>query len=212
MNTLNRATRTLAAALLLLPLAASAQESRYWSVQAGLNNLSRWPATVDFGGPTVDAELELKRGLQFGLAWGTQYDRARYELEFQHGRFAIERASVAGIGNAVDASGSYDVLTANALRQLPLSDAWSLYAGLGIGAGRAKLPHINLASACTCTAAASKSGLAWQARTGTELRVGEKNLAFLQLGWLSVPGPEASTIRYSRRGFAVLGLGLRGQY
>lgn len=212
MNILNRASRPLAAALLLLPLAVSAQESRYWSAQAGIDKLSRWPATVGFGGPTVDAELELKRGPQVGLAWGKQYDRARYELEYQHGRFGIEHASVAGIGNAVDANGSYDVLTANALRQFPLSPTWSLYAGLGIGAGRAKLPHITLASGCKCMAGASRSGLAWQAKTGAGVRVSASKLAFLQLGWLSVPGPEAPTIRYPRRGFAVLGLGLRGQY
>ena len=212
MNTLTRASRPLAAALLLLPLAVSAQESRYWSVQAGIDKLSRWPATVGIGGPTVDAELALKRGPQFGLAWGKQNERARYELEVQHGRFAIEHASVAGIGNAVDAKGSYDVLTANALRQFPLTPSWSLYAGLGIGAGRAKLPHITLASGCKCMAGASKSGFAWQAKTGAEVRLSESRLAFLQLGWLSVPGPEASTMRYPRRGFAVLGLGLRGQY
>ncbi len=204
MNTSIRASRLLAAALLCLPLAVSAGESRYWSAQAGLNNLSRWPAS--------DAELGLKRGPQFGIAWGKQHKRARYELEYQHGRINVEHASVGGIGGAVDSKGSYNVLTANALRQLPLNHAWSLYGGVGVGVGRTKLPHIGLPSACTCMAAAGKSGFAWQAKAGTELRVSNSGQAFLQLGWLSVPGPEASSIDYPRRGFAVVGLGFRSHY
>ncbi len=212
MNTLTRASRTLAAAaLLLLPLTASAQESRYWSVQAGVNDWSRWPATLTVGGRHIDAELDLKHGPQFGLAWGKQHARARYELEYQHGRFAIERASAAGMSSAIDARGSYDVLTANALRAFPLTEDWSLVAGLGIGGGRARLPKIELASRCTCMAAISASGFVWQAKTATEVRISPTTLAFLQVGWLNVPASGASANGHAHRGLAV-GLGLRGLY
>ncbi|MBC7453000.1 MAG: outer membrane beta-barrel protein [Massilia sp.] len=203
------------AALLCLPVAAQAQESRYWSVQGGMNNVSDWPGRVNFGGPSVDASLQIDRGVQFGAAIGKQYHSARYELEYQHGQFDITGARVAAVAQAADASGKYDVLTANAYRVLPLNAAWSAYAGLGIGYGRVNLPQLGGAAGCQCLGKASKGSVAYQARLGMEYRVSDAGQAFVQAGWLSLPGAQsdgAAYVAYPRRGFATLGIGYRAAF
>ena len=149
----------LLAAALCAPLAAQAQEQaqnpRYWSVQGGMNNVSDWPATVNFGGPEVDGSLQIDRGVQFGAALGKQYGQARYELEYQHGQFDIKGATVAAISQAADASGKYDVLTLNAYRTFALNDTLAAYAGLGLGYGRVNLPQLGGANGCQCLNSAS---------------------------------------------------------
>ena len=211
-----------AAALLCLPQAAHAtdlagpgHDSHYWSVQAGVNTLSRWPARVSHGGPAMDAELRMKNGAQFGLAVGRQRQQARYELEYQRGRIRINEATIGPVTDAVDASGHYDVLTANALHHAPINPSWSVYAGLGVGVARVNLPKISLDNGCQCLGAASKTGFAWQARGGTEWRLDPSSGLFAQLGWLSVPGPSASApsvVSYPRKGFGVVGLGFRKHF
>lgn len=209
-------------ALLGLPLAAQAGDpaaaghaSPYWSVQGGVNTLSRWPAQVNFGGPVVDAELRMKNGAQFGVALGRQRQQARYELEYQHGRIRINEATIGPVTEAVDASGHYDVLTANALRHAPINPSWSVYGGLGVGVARVTLPKISLDNGCQCLGAASKTGFAWQARGGTEWRLDPSSGLFAQLGWLSVPGPSSkgpAVVTYPRKGFGVIGLGFRKHF
>lgn len=209
------------ATLLSLPFGAmaqaagDAQESRYWSAQAGMNSLSHWPAEVDFGGPKAQASLGLERGAQFGAAWGKQYDKARYELEYQHGRLKIDSVTIAGLTEQVSASGHYDVLIANALRHVAINPDWSAYAGLGIGIGRVSLPGIGLASGCKCFSEASKSGFTYQARIGTEHRLSETGFGFAQLGWIKLPGTSSGampSVTYPKRGVATLGFGYRGLY
>ena len=203
------------ASLLCLPLAAQAEETRYWSVHGGMNKLSDWPARVNFGGPSVDASLKIERGMQFGAAVGKQYDKARYELEYQHGQFDISGATVAALAQAADASGKYDVVTFNAYRSLPLNAALSTYAGLGLGYGRINLPQVGGASGCRCLGKASKGGAAYQARIGMEYRMSESGLAFMQAGWLSLAGARsdgAAYVAYPRRGFAMLSVGYRGLF
>jgi opacity protein-like surface antigen len=203
------------ASLCCVATMAQAQESRYWSVQGGLNNVSDWPAKVNFGGPTVDAGLKIDGGAQFGAAIGKQYDQARYELEYQHGMFDIDSITVAGIVQNTNASGKYDVLTANASRTLPINAATALYAGVGIGYGRVNLPRLAVAGGCKCIEKASKGSLAYQARLGVEYRVNERGLAFLQLGWLSLPGARSdgnAYVSYPRKGFATRGVGYRGHF
>lgn len=211
----------IAAALLALPLSALAQsadatqESRYWSVQAGMNSLSHWPAMVDFGGPQADASLGLERGAQFGAAWGKQYDKARYELEYQHGRFDIDSVTISSRTEQVSASGKYDVLTANALRSVAINPDWSVYAGLGIGIGRVSLPGIRLASGCKCISEASKSRFTYLVRTGAEYRLSNTGFGFVQLSWMKLPGSSSGampSVTYPKRGVGTLGFGYRGQY
>ena len=213
---------TLALAL-SLPLAAHADTAdlpeaaaqRYWSVQGGVNRLTEWPATVNFGGPTVDAALGLEKGAQFGVALGHRKGKARYELEYQHGRFDVNRVTIGAASSAADATGHYDVLTVNALRQLPVNEQLALYAGLGIGVGKLALPQVTVASGCRCIAAAENTGFAWQARVGAEHRIGAEGHGFVQASWLSLHGASsggASFVTYPRRGFAVLGVGFRRSF
>lgn len=203
----------LIAALLCLPLASHAEDAGYWSVQGGVNKLSDWPGTVNFGGPAADASLQLDRGAQFGAAIGRQYDKTRYELEYQHGQFDITGARVAALTQPADGSGKYDVLTANAYRTLPLNDTLALYAGLGLGYGRINLPKVGGATGCQCLGKASKGSAAYQARLGMEYRTSDTGLAFVQAGWLSLPGARSegtAYVTYPRRGFATVGVGYRG--
>lgn len=205
----------LLATLLCLPLASQAQESRYWSVQGGMNKLSDWPATVNFGGPSVDASLQIDRGLQFGAVIGKQYDKARYDLEYQYGQFDITGATVGAVSQAADASGKYHVLTANAYRSVPLNDTVALFGGLGVGYGRVTLPTLGGAGGCQCLNEASKGSLAYQARLGLDLRMSESGVAFVQAGWLRLPGARsegAAYVSYPNRGFATFGIGYRGLF
>ncbi len=205
----------LAAAVLAVPLTARAAPTHYWSVQGGENRLSHWPVRVNFGGPAADGDLRLTRGAELGLAWGVQEDDARYELEYQHGRFRVTDAFIGGISNPSNANGHYDALTANALRRLALVDALSLYGGVGIGVGHIAFPHIALASGCQCLGAAAGTGFAWQARTGIEYKLSPSGAAFVQASWLNLAGASshgAASVSYPRRGFGVFGVGYRGQY
>lgn len=207
----------LAAILISLQVAAApqGQAQRYVSAHVGVNNLSSWPARVDFGGPQVDARLELKRGAHLGLALGRQSGPGRYELEYQHGRFDIERATVAAVSQAADASGDYDVLTVNALRDLYVRPGVTVFGGIGAGVARVQLPHIALANGCRCLAEADKTGFAWQARIGAERRAGQAGFVFGQLGYLRLPGPKsegASSISYRSKGVGVLSVGYRHQF
>ena len=218
MNMTNTTSLLLAAAL-CLPLAAQAQaqarDAQYWSVQGGMNNVSDWPAKINFGGPEVDGALQIDRGAQFGVALGKEYDNNRFEVEYQHGQFDVTGATVAAVRQAADASGKYDVLTLNAYRMFPLNDALAAYAGLGFGYGRINLPHVGGATGCQCLNSAAKGNGVYQARLGMEYRLGESGLAFVQAGWLSLPGAGsdgAAFVSYPRRGFATLGVGYRGLF
>ena len=203
------------AALLCLPLVAQAQEARYWSVHGGMNNLSSWPAQVNFGVPTVDASLQIDRGLHLGAVIGKQYGQARYDLEYQYGNFDITGARVAAVSQAADVSGKYHVLTANAYRSLPLNDSLALYGGLGLGYGRVTLPALGGAGGCQCLNEASRGSVVYQARLGLDYKVSETGLAFVQAGWLRLPGARsdgAAYVSYPKRSFATLGIGYRGLF
>lgn len=195
----------------LAPAAAPQHEpaQRYVSAHLGVNKLSNWPGRVDFGGPQVDARLELDRGAHLGAALGRQRGAARYEVEYQHGRVDIERAAVAALSQAADGSGHYDVLTANALRDLLVRPGVTLYGGVGLGLARVQLPHIDLANGCRCLGEADETGFAWQARIGAEHRVGQAGRVFGQLGYLRLPGPESSSVSYRSKGVGVLSVGYR---
>ncbi len=213
MNKKHLTSLLLAACALSAPLAAQAQEAPYWSVQGGMNNVSDWPARVNFGGPQVDASLQIDRGMQFGAAIGKQYEKGRFELEYQHGQFDIEGATVAAVSQVANANGKYDVLTANAYRTFQMSDSVAAYAGLGVGYGRVNLPQVGGATGCQCLNSAAKGSAVYQARLGMEFKVSDSGLMFAQAGWLSLPGARSdgtAYVTYPRRGFATLGIGYRG--
>jgi opacity protein-like surface antigen len=200
---------------LAAPLSEAAPPLHYWSAHAGLNNLSSWTGSLHEGGTATPVRLDTKRGGHLGLAWGRQHDRIRHEVELQHGRVKIKGARLGTTSEAVAASGSYTVLTVNALHHAVVNEVLSLYGGVGAGVARVQLPHISLARGCSCLPEADKTGFAWQARVGAEHRVSPSGLVFGQLGYLRVPGPRsegAASIRYRSRGFAVASIGFRHQY
>ena len=190
-------------------------DTMYWSVQGGVNAMSRWPAVVDFGGPTVPAGLKIGRGVEFGVAVGKQYTKARYELEYQHGQMNIDEVTVAALTEKVDVALKYDALTVNAHRSETVSDNLTAFAGVGVGIGRVALPDAGLRSGCKCVSAASKSSLVYQVRVGMEYRLSETGFAFAQLGYLSLPGATSSgaaSVTYERRAVAMLSVGYRGHF
>ncbi len=80
---------------------------------------------------------------------------------------------------------------------------------------RVTLPKVTLDSGCNCVGKASKSSAVYQAKVGMEYRVGESGNAFVQAGWLSLPGAASDgppSITYPRKGVAVFGIGYRGQF
>lgn len=208
---------TVLAALLTTGLAHAQHvpTARYVSAHAGLNNVSHWPARVKFGGPEMQANLELKRGANLGLVFGRQYGPARYELEYQHGRFDIERARLGNVAQAVDASGKYHLVTVNALRDLYVRGALTVYGGVGLGVARVELPHIALTSGCRCLAQADKTGFAFQGRIGAEHQLGAAGRVYAQLGYMKLPGPTSagqSKISYRSRSAGVISVGYRHHF
>ncbi len=204
------------AALMAVPLAAlSAQPGMYAGGHLGANNLSGWPATVDFGaGVTTPGSVSLDSGAHFGAMVGHQTENARFELEYQHGRFDLTGLELGGLTAAASGRGHYDALTANAYRTFALADRWTGFAGLGIGWGRTKMPGASF-GACNCFPAASKSGLAYQARIGAEFELAPTHLIYGQLNWLSLPrlsGGGTPGVSYSRKGVSSISVGYRKMF
>lgn len=203
-----------AAALLALQARAAepaAEAHDYWGIHGGMNTLDQLRADIDFGaGTPFDGQADLKRGAHGGLMAGRQTTHARYELEYEFGRFKVERLTLGSVSQPADAHGDYQALFANAYRTERLSEAVDAYAGAGIGWGRMKLPRLGLGATCACFGPASKSGFAWQLRAGLAYRVSNEAAVSLQYSWLNLPAPEADgppAIVYDRKRFGALTLG-----
>lgn len=202
------------AAAALLPAAAVAAEPSgptYLAAHIGRNNLDRWPASVNFGGPTVGGHLNLDEGANFGLIAGRQYGANRFELEYQRGRFDVTGAVLGAQSGAVSGSGHYDALTIGAYRTAAFTTSLSGFAGIGVGAASVKIPQANF-TACNCFPAARSTGWMVQARVGLEYAVANGHALLAHYTWLNLPGPNAGTtpaVDYSRRGVGVLGVGYK---
>jgi opacity protein-like surface antigen len=201
------------AALVAAPLAAlSAQPGLYVGGHVGANNLKDWPASVDFGaGVSAPGSLTLDSGAHFGVFGGRQTENARFELEYQHGRFDLKGLELGGLTQAATGRGHYDALTANAYRTFALADRWTAFAGLGIGWGKVSLPGASFGP-CNCFPASSKSGLTYQARVGAEYELAPSHLVFAQASWLRLPRSSSGGspgVSYARQGVASLGVGYR---
>ncbi len=205
----------IAAAALLCAQAGAADAVGYWGVHAGVNTPKSLDARVDYGsGKPVTARLDLDRGPHGGLMFGRQSAHARYELEYEAGRFKTERLTIGPRSAAVDAQGRYRALFANAYRLEQLSESIDGFAGAGIGWGRATMPRVGLGDGCSCFGPASKSGFAWQLRAGLGYRVFAGSSVSLQTTWLALPRPEADglpRVRYERMRFGALTLGYSRQ-
>jgi opacity protein-like surface antigen len=201
------------AALLAAPLAAlAAQPGLYVGGHVGANNLSDWPASVDFGaGVSAPGSLSLDSGAHFGILGGRQTENARFEVEYQRGRFELNGLELGGLTQAASGSGHYDALTFNAYRTFALADRWAAFAGLGIGWGKAVLPGASFGP-CNCFPASSKSGFAYQARVGAEYELAPSHLIFAQASWLRLPSLSSGGspgVSYARHSVTSLGIGYR---
>jgi opacity protein-like surface antigen len=205
------------AAVALLALQADAAEPltskpiSYWGIHGGVNTLDQMRTRVDFGaGTPFDGQADLERGLHGGVMVGRKYEHARYELEYEAGRFKVQHLTLGPVSGPADAHGSYQALFANAYRTDRLSESIDSFVGAGAGWGRIKLPQLGLGETCDCFGPASKSGFAWQLRAGLGYRLSDAASLSLQYTWLSLPRPEAGgppAIQYDRKRFGAVTLG-----
>jgi opacity protein-like surface antigen len=207
-----------AGALALCPASAADMDppAYYAGAHLGANTLRDWNARVDFGfGTALDGQAELRRGLHGGLQFGRQEGHGRYEVEYERGRLRVERLTLAPLSEAVNGSGRYEALFANAYRTDRLGTALDSFIGGGIGWGRVKLPQLNLGETCACFGPASKSGFAWQLRAGLAYRLTAADSVALQYTWLGLPRPgreSEPSVQYERRRFGALTLGYLRQF
>lgn len=205
------------ATLMLASMGASvAQPGYYVGVHGGRNNLDDWDATVSLG-PSVrlPGRLAVDSGTHWGVLGGRQTENARYELEYQRGDFDIGSAHLGAVTQATSASGNYQALTANAYRTHDLSDRFGVFAGLGLGWGKVKLPGITLASGCNCFSESNKSGAVVQARVGAQWQIQSSHDVSLQYTWLRLPRASSGTVpgaEYSRKTVGALTVGYRHEF
>lgn len=205
----------LLSALLVAPLSAMAADTatppaadpaagtNYVGLHLGRNNVTQLHANVDFGaGQSFPGEAGAARGLHGGLVLGHRTEHARFELEYETGRFDIEHVTLGPQSADVDARGRYDAVFANAYRTERLNESIDAYLGAGIGLGRVKLPRIGLGDTCACFGPAAKSGAALQLRAGLAYRVSDGSSIGLQYSWLRLPALEAGgppAVQYARK-------------
>lgn len=201
------------AGALAVSWAQAAEPVPYVSIQLGANDLSSWPATVNFGaGAQTGGSLSLDRGAHAGVALGRQTEKARFEVEYQHGRFDVTRQNLGAFTQATTGDGHYDALTLNAYRTFAINANFSAFAGAGIGWGSVSMPQGSMIGACNCFPAASKGGLLYQARLGGEYLIGNGHHLFTQYTWLSLPRSSSGStpgVSYARRGVSALTVGYR---
>lgn len=194
---------------------AGAQPGYYFGAHLGVNDASDWPAQVNFGaGVSTGGSADLKQGAQVGLALGRETENARFEVEYQHGRFKVERLHLGTQSQAADGSGHYDTLMLNAYRLVEFAPKWKGFAGAGIGWGRSALPQGSI-GACNCFAEASDSGLAYQLRVGAEYALAPDQQVFAQINWLRLPrasGGGTPGVTYGRNSVGALSVGYRKSF
>ena len=208
-----------AACLATAAHAADGTPSNYAGVQGGVNNLGgTWNANVSLGpGVTLPGVANAKRGTHFGVFGGRQTERARFELEWQHGSFDVTGLSRGPVSQSISSSGHYDAVTANAYRFQPVWDQRiDIYGALGIGWGRVNMPEMGFTTPhCDCFRAASKSGFAWLARAGAEYKLGEQDRLFLQYTFLALPRPGSHStpgVEYSHKNVGSVAAGYRHNF
>ncbi len=201
-----------AVAGLALPFSAASQPVLYGGAHLGMNNMSSWPAQVNFGGVTSTGRLSLDDSAHGGLMFGRQTENARFELEYQQGRIEISSAQLGPITQATDARGKYQVLMLNAYRTFLLRPNFNAFLGAGIGWGSVKLPALPPISGCNCFPAASDKGVTFQARVGAEYLMQGGHGLFLQYTALRLPGADSGgvpSVDYSRRTISAITAGYR---
>lgn len=203
-----------AAAALSMPMGVHAAEpAMYAGVHLGQNNLHSWPLRVDFGGISSTGGLGLDRGAHWGLFVGRQRDDSRMEIEYQHGRIDVTRATVGAVSQAHEGHGDYQALMFNAYRVVDVRPDFNLYGALGVGLGRISLPSLPPLSGCICLRGASNTDFAFQVKVGAEYQFAGANRVFLQYSALHLPsaasGSPTPTVYYRHRDVVGLSVGYR---
>lgn len=199
---------------------AAQQESaedpqNYVGIHFGNHDVEEWRGRVDMGrNVQLDGRISLDNKWEAGLLVGREYERSRYELEYQLGRYQADRIELGPRTASVDGKGKYQALTLNAYRLKQLSERIDGYAGLGIGWGKATLPQLGFSGACQCFAQADDSGFIWQWRLGLEYRIREDGELFLQFNRLmNMPGPASAAaspgVRYEEKDIDTVAIGWR---
>ncbi|GEM_PF-1806896 len=191
----------------------------YYGLHVGQHDIEEWPGVVNLGASVeLDGLVEIDPLWEAGLLLGREYENSRYELEYQLGKYEPTRISLGNLSEQVSgSSGKYQALTLNAYRMQELGERLEVYAGLGIGFGKAELPALGFTGGCQCFGAAEESGFIWQARAGLEYRLGATTHLFLQYTRImNMPGPMSSSqdpgIAYPDTDIDALAIGLRKQF
>lgn len=185
----------------------------YAGLQAGTNDLRHWPATVGFAaGARAHGGLSPDPAASFGLAVGRRTENARFEFEYQRGRFHLRGTNLGAVSVSASGAGQAETVLFRADRVLPIADTLTAYAGGGLGWGSVTLPHAGSAGGCPCFGAPTGQGLAYQGRVGFEYSFTNGPNVFVQASWISLPGASSGGtpgVEYPRRGTAALDAGLR---
>ncbi|MCX7178890.1 MAG: outer membrane beta-barrel protein [Proteobacteria bacterium] len=198
------------------PLAHAGESSWYLGFELGKSDLDTWPAKVDFGsGIKIDGSMDLDASGHAGLLLGKQSGDARFELEYQYGRFNLARLELGPLTEQAGGAGHYSALTLNAYRRVELSGNLSGFGGAGVGWGSVSMPQAGFSGGCHCFPHASDRDWVYQARLGMEYLFGESNFAFAQYTWLRLPSAAQDSsingpgIEYPRRTLGILSIGYR---
>jgi opacity protein-like surface antigen len=212
------------AAAALFPLAAAAQQRPapmqpaapyYAGVHIGVNDVDDWSADVNFGGPTTPGNLQLDRGLHFGLMAGRRTENARFEVEYQHGRAGVDRVSLGGFTQPAGGRATYDALTINAYRTFAVARNVTAYVGGGLGWGRVKLPQLATVAGCNCFRGASDDGFVYQLRLGAEYEIMANQFVLAQYTLLHLPSLAtggAPSVDYTSKNVNIFTVGYRAGF
>lgn len=227
---MNRNNKVLACALACLGLlpaagfaqpAATEQEPQFYVgghagwTEARWEDEQQWRARIGLGNNVeLDGSVEYDDKFEAGLQVGREYENYRLELEYQQGRLDLERINLGNLTEATSGTGRYEALSVNAYRMEDLTERFSVFAGLGIGWVRTRLPTMGFTGGCQCFSGAENDDMFWQARLGFDYRIREDIDLGLQYSRLfDVPGPASATlapgIRYEGKDIDTLAIALR---
>jgi len=163
----------------------------YFALHLGLHDVQEWPAKVSLGnGIEFPGLVLLDATLEYGLQVGREYEKSRYEVEYQRGGYKASNIALNALSQDASGTGHYQALTINAYRTRDFSERTAGYLGAGIGYGAARLPRMGFSGGCQCFPQADSSGLVWQVRIGLERLIGTHSRAGLQYTRIfGMPGP-----------------------
>lgn len=201
---MNMNLRSIIAAMLFmayLPISYAEDAKTYLAAHAGVQLGSKWPASLNWGEVSLDEDFKMNQGFHGGLMLGRDYEKSRYELEYQHGKADMQNN---GLSEGPSGSARYDLFFINAYRKKEIKPNVNGYLGAGIG--WAKLKFFN---PCECMSNASGDGLAFQLRAGLEYQHTAGRYVFAQYSHLFLPSTDAETIQYHRHNFGTATIGYR---